>query len=272
MTDAPPVRTWERRAEAVADRLRERGLGRADVLCVLGSGLGGFVERLEDPLDCPYEDVPDLPRSTVPGHAGRFVLGRLGTRRVLCQQGRVHLYEGWNGCEITLAVRAVARLGVPVALFTNAAGGLRPEWPPGSLMRITDHIDRQGATPLFRGEGGRGHPWDAGLGGALERAAASAGLALEHGVYAALPGPSYETPAEIRYLAEFGADAVGMSTVQEAKAAHAAGMRVAGVSCITNFAAGIAPGALSHEEVIEVGAQAAERFGELLAACVDALG
>jgi purine-nucleoside phosphorylase len=168
-------------------------------------------------------------------------------------------------------VRAAAELGVGTALFTNAAGGCVREWPPGSLMRITDHLDLQHATPLFLGEGGRGTPWDAALGEQLDAAARGAGIALERGVYAALPGPSYETPAEVRFLADFGAQAVGMSTAQEAVAAHAAGMRVAGISCITNHAAGIAPGALSHAEVMEVGARAGERFGELLAAALPLL-
>ncbi len=268
---------WQRRIESVAAGLRDRELATADVFCVLGSGLGSFTDRLEDVIECDYAEFGGLPRTTVPGHAGRFVAGRLGNARVLCQQGRVHLYEGWSAFEVSLAVRAVARCGVPVAVFTNAAGGLRAAWQPGTLMRITDHIDRQCVSPLFEGEGGRGNPWDsqragfAGLGAALDAAAEQAGIELERGVYAALPGPSYETPAEVRFLREFGADAVGMSTALEAVAADAEGMRIAGISCITNQAAGISGAALSHAEVIEVGHAAARRFGDLLAAAVPAL-
>ncbi len=262
-----PVQLWQRRIESVASNLREAGLS-AEVLCVLGSGLGGFADRLEDRVECSYADVEGLPRSSVPGHAGRFVAGTLDGVRILCAQGRVHLYEGLSPFELTLGVRAVARLGVRAALFTNAAGGLRSEWEPGTLMRITDHVNRQGGSPLLPGEGGAGNPWatEAGLGEAIDSVAEERGIAIQRGVYVAVPGPSYETPAEVRFLREFGGDAVGMSTVLEGVAAQAEGMAVAGLSCITNHAAGITAAALSHAEVLEVGRQAAARFGDLLEA------
>ena len=267
-----PIQLWQRRIESVASNLRDAGLA-AEVLCVLGSGLGDFADRLEDRVECSYEDLEGLPRSSVPGHAGRFVAGTLDGVRVLCARGRVHLYEGLSPFELTLGVRAVARLGVRAALFTNAAGGLRPEWEPGTLMRITDHVNRQGVSPLLPGEGGAGNPWstEAGLGEAIDAVAEERGIAIQRGVYVAVPGPSYETPAEVRFLREFGGDAVGMSTVLEAVAARAEGMAVAGLSCITNHAAGITSAALNHAEVLEVGRQAAARFGDLLEAALPRL-
>jgi purine-nucleoside phosphorylase len=260
------------RAEQVAAGLRERGIDAPDVAVVLGSGLGAFVERLEDSVQVPFDALDGLPRSTVPGHAGRFVFGRLGGTRVLAQAGRVHLYEGWDAVDVTIAVRAVAALGTPALLLTNAAGGLRPEWDPGTLMRITDHLNLQGVTPLHATERAWGTPWDPGLGDELAAAAEEVGVELAAGVYAALSGPAYETPAEIRLLARIGADAVGMSTACEALAAHAAGMGVAGISCITNQAAGIASGPLDHQEVIETGRLAAERFTALLTHALPRLG
>jgi len=180
------------------------------------------------------------------------------------QQGRVHLYEGWSVQELTRLVRAFAALGVRALVLTNAAGGIRAGFGPGTLMRIRDHINLQGRAPLARAERGFGTPWDAQLGALLDGAAAQAGLALENGVYAGLFGPAYETPAEIRWLRSLGADAVGMSTVAEALAARACGMRVAGISCITNLAAGLAPGPLSHAEVLESGRRTAADFCALL--------
>jgi purine-nucleoside phosphorylase len=190
---------------------------------------------------------------------------------VLVQQGRVHLYEGRGALEVTRAVRAFAAVGVRALVLTNAAGGLREEWAPGTLMRITDHLNLQGETPLGDGEQGHGTPYDEAFGEELDAAARAAGVVLERGLYAGLRGPSYETPAEIAMLGGLGADAVGMSTVLEALAAHAAGMRVAAVSLVTNPAAGLARGPLAHEEVVAAGAAAAGRFGSLLEAAVPRL-
>ncbi|MBL8863690.1 MAG: purine-nucleoside phosphorylase [Planctomycetes bacterium] len=252
------------RVERLADSLRAHGVEGARVALVLGSGLGAFVERVAGSTSIPYDAIDGLPGSAVPGHAGRLVLGEVGGVRVVVQQGRVHLYEGWSAHEVTRAIRAFARCGLRAVVLTNAAGGLRRAWTPPTLMRITDHVNLQGRTPLLPGEGAAANPYDEALGRALDDAAHARRLRLEHGVYAGVLGPSYETPAEIRWLSSFGADAVGMSTVCEAQAARAAGLRVAAVSCITNLAAGIAPGPLSHEEVMEVGRQASQRFCELL--------
>jgi purine-nucleoside phosphorylase len=209
-----------------------------------------------------------MPVSRVPGHAGRLVVGEIDGVRVVVQQGRVHLYEGWSANDVTRSVRAIARLGVRAIVLTNAAGGLRPEWKPGTLMRIHDHLNLQGATPLEPRETARGSPYDPALAHALARAAESVRVQLESGVYAGVLGPSYETPAEIRMLRWMGADAVGMSTIAEAIAAHACGIRVAAISCITNAAAGITGAPLSHAEVIEAGREASPRFSALLEAGV----
>ncbi len=255
----------------LARSLRASGIEGAEIAFVLGSGLGAFADKLQRPRAVPAADLDGLPRGTVPGHAGRILVGELGGVRVLVQQGRVHLYEGWSAEELTRAVRAFAELGVRALVLTNAAGGIRAGFGPGTLMRIRDHINLQGRAPLGRAERGFGTPWDTQLAAALDRAAAQAGQRLESGVYAGLFGPAYETPAEIRWLRSLGADAVGMSTVSEALAGHACGMRVAGISCITNLAAGLAPERLSHAEVLESGRRAAADFCALLERAVPAL-
>jgi purine-nucleoside phosphorylase len=263
--------TVSRPVRELADALRRHGVEGCEAALVLGSGLGVLADRLQAARSIPYDEIEHMPHSAVPGHAGRLVIGELAGRRVLAQQGRVHLYEGWSAHEVTRAVRAFVACGVRVVVLTNAAGGLRAEWAPGTLMRIDDHVNLQGASPLAPGEAGLGTPYDADLGRALEKAARDAGVGLEHGVYAGLPGPSYETPAEIRMLRWMGADAVGMSTVAEALAARAAGARVAAVSCITNHAAGITGRRLAHDEVIEEGRRAADRFAALLERAVPQL-
>jgi len=257
--------------ESLTRALEARGVGEARLALVLGSGLGGLVERLEDPLAIPGAALEGLPASRVAGHAGRLVLGTLRGVRILVQQGRVHLYEGWTAREVARAVRSFCRLGIRGVVLTNAAGGLRADWPGGTLMRITDHLNLQGTTPLDLGEAGAGNPYDPDFGEALERAGRSAGVPLQRGVYAGLLGPSYETPAEVRLLQALGADAVGMSTVAEALAARAEGARVAGLSLITNQAAGIAPGPLSHRDVVDAGRAASAALAGLLEAAVGPL-
>lgn len=250
--------------EMLLASLRKHGVGELDVAFVLGSGLGAFAERIEGARRISYEELDGMPRSNVAGHAGQLVVGRIGARRVLAQQGRVHLYEGWSVSEVTRAVRAIAALGCPRFVLTNAAGGLRREWPPGTLMALADHLNLQGRTPLGEKQAGYAAPYDAPMRQELVHAARDEGFELREGVYAGLLGPTYETPAEIEMLRRLGADAVGMSTVAEALAARAAGARVAGVSLITNFAAGITGERLSHEEVIASGKEAAGRFSSLL--------
>lgn len=254
----------ERDVERLASSLVRHGVGAVEVSFVLGSGLGAFAERITRARAIPYAEIDGLPVSGVAGHAGRLVVGEIDGVRVLAQQGRVHLYEGWSVHEVTRAVRAIATLGCRTFVMTNAAGGIRPEWRPGTLMAIRDHINMQGRTPLRRAERGFGNPYDDRLRAGLQRAAQELAIELEHGVYVGLLGPSYETPAEIRMLAAFGGDAVGMSTVAEVLAARACGARVAGVSLITNQAAGISGERLSHAEVIAAGQEAAGRFSALL--------
>ncbi len=249
---------------ALARSLEERGAGGVELALVLGSGLGAFAERLENPVVIPFAELEGIPESAVAGHAGRIFVGEIQGSRVLVQQGRAHLYEGWSAPEVARSVRAFAKIGCRALVLTNAAGGLRKEGIPPTLMRITDHLNLQGGTPLAQGEAGNNPVYDAAFGEAIDRSARDAGVTLERGVYAGVLGPSYETPAEIRMLAWMGADAVGMSTVCEAQAARAAGMRVAAISCITNHAAGIATRPLSHAEVLERSGAAAESFARLL--------
>ena len=260
-------------AHRLAAALRERGVDAPDVAVVLGSGLGSFADELDDARSFDADDLDGFPRSRVPGHAGRLVAGSIGGRRVLVQQGRIHLYEGWTAADVTTVVRAFAEFGTPALLLTNAAGGLVPEWPPGSLMRIIDHVNLQSATPLGP-EGARrggGGPYDAELGDRLDAAARDANVELFTGVYVANEGPAYETPAEVRMAGRLGGHAVGMSTAMEALAGFAAGMRVAAVSCITNHAAGISETPLHHDEVVEVGKRASAAFVRLLGTAVPRL-
>ena len=257
--------------DRLSSALRKHAIEDVELAFVLGSGLGSFAERFEKARSIPYEEIDGMPRSAVPGHSGRLVVGELRGVRVVAQQGRVHLYEGWTVAAVTRCVRALAQVGVKKVVLTNAAGGLHAGWPPGTLMRITDHVNLQGETPLASDEAGPGNPWDGELGAALDKVAKSKRIRLERGVYAGLMGPAYETPAEIRLLGFLGADAVGMSTVAEALAARASGMRVAGISCITNYAAGITSDVPNHEEVIEVGRRAAQSFSDLLEAATPEL-
>lgn len=254
------------------ESLRRYGGEEAEVAVVLGSGLGGFAEALENATSIPYEELDGMPESRVPGHSGRMLLGELDGVKLIVQQGRVHLYEGCPARTVSRAVRAFAGLGCRTCLLTNAAGGLVPEWDPGTLMRITDQINYQGQTSLRSFERSGSSPYDPELGARLDQAAQAEGIELKSGVYCAVTGPSYETPAEIRMLRWMGAQAVGMSTAIEASAASAAGMGVVGVSCITNHAAGISLSPLSHEEVIQAGAEAADRFEALLRCAIASFG
>ena len=258
----------EARVDALVGALSAKGLEKFSLAIVLGSGLGAFAASLTNARSVPYEEIDGMPRSTIVGHAGRFVLGEVSGVRVLVQQGRAHLYEGWSVHDATRAVRAFAKLGCHGLVVTNAAGGLKPEWKPGTLVRITDHINMQGRTAVFVRERSSGVIYGEAFGAALERGAADANVELQRGVYCGLLGPSYETPAEIRMLRKFGADLVGMSTVVEAAAARAAGMHVAGISLVTNQAAGISKTKLDHAEVLAAGEAAAGRITKLLLAAV----
>lgn len=241
--------------EEAATFVRRADPRRPRIGLVLGSGLGALADQLGDACRLPYSTIPHHPTSSVPGHAGNLCLGQLAGVPVACMQGRVHAYEGHALSRVVFGARLLAELGCQAVLLSNAAGGIADRLQPGSLMRIDDHINLLGDSPL-RGPNARGprfpdmsRAYDPELGALCQAAAHDVGVALEHGVYAGLLGPSYETPAEIRMLGLLGADAVGMSTVAEVIALRQLGVRVAAVSCITNLAAGRGAQPLSHAEV-----------------------
>jgi purine-nucleoside phosphorylase len=247
---------------------------RAQVGVVLGSGLGAFAEELAKPFTVPYKDIEGFPVSTAAGHAGQLVVGQLGGVDVAVLAGRAHLYEGYSATEVTEGIRLLNSMGVKSLLVTNASGGIAGELQPGDLALITDHINLQGVNPLTGPHApfiDMTEAYSPRLRDVARRAAAQLGIALREGVYAAVTGPSYETPAEIRYLQRIGADLVGMSTVLEVIMANALGIEVLGISCVTNKAAGLSGGRLQHEEVLEVGRQSRMRFAELIKAVVPGL-
>lgn len=239
---------------------------------VLGSGLGAFADEVENAVVIPYEEIPHFERATVAGHEGRLVLGDVNGVSVAVQQGRFHYYEGYEIDKVVFPIRVFGVLGIKTIILTNAAGSINTNFKPGSLMLIRDHLNLMGVNPL-RGKNderfGVRFPdmtevYDRGF---LEKAIAEAAaidLSLRRGVYAALSGPTYETPTEIHMLRNCGADAVGMSTVPETIAARHMGMRILGISCITNYAAGILDENIDHEHVMEASAKAAGTFKELL--------
>lgn len=250
-----------------------------EVLLVLGSGLGGLADEVESPVVVPFADLPGFPPPGVAGHAGRFVGGRIGGCRVLLQAGRYHLYEGHAPATVVRPVRVAASLGANTLLVTNAAGGLDPRTPPGSLLLLDDLVNLQFrsalAGPVLPGEErfpDMSAPFDPTLAGWAMETAAELGIPLSRGVYAAVLGPSYETPAEVRMLARMGAHAVGMSTVLEVTAARARGMRVMGVSLVTNPGAGLSPATLDHAEVLQEGQRAAGRMALLFQGVLRRLG
>ncbi len=260
------------RVESAAASLRQR-LGQIpSAAVVLGSGLGAFADRLADPVRVPYADIPHWPGATVVGHAGVLVRGTAGGTPVLTLAGRAHFYEGHDLRTVTFATRVLGRLGVKTLVLTNAAGGINTSFSPGTLMVIDDHINLMGSNPLVGPNDDRFGPrfpdmttvYSPRLRAIADEAAASSSIAIRHGVYVGLHGPSYETPAEIRYLRTIGADAVGMSTVPEAVVARHMGLEVLGISCITNPAAGVMPEPLNHDEVMEVARRVSGQFMALL--------
>ena len=269
---------YERAAHA-ARTIRARGRTEARVALVLGSGLGAFADDLEDAEAIPYADVPGFARPTVEGHSGRLVLGRVSGAEVAVMQGRFHFYEGYALEDVTFPVRVLALCGVKSLVLTNAAGGLNNSLKQGSLMLISDHLNLIGANPLRGPNDERFGPRFPDMTEVYDRAYQEVAIAEAHaleielrrGVYAALSGPTYETPAEIRMLRALGADAVGMSTVPEAIVARHAGMKVLGISCITNLAAGVSDGPIDHAEVIETGERVRETFSALLRAIIPKL-
>jgi len=239
---------------------------------VLGSGLGGVADAIKDPIDIPYEEIPHFVTSTVQGHAGKLIIGSCDGVDVVLMKGRFHYYEGYSMEEVTLPVRVFSVMGIQTLVLTNAAGGTASHLKPGSLMAITDHINMMGENPLRGANDQRFGPrfpdltavYTPGYVEVAHEVAREIGVVLSEGVYMALRGPSYETPAEIRMMRKLGADAVGMSTVPEAIVARHCGMKVLAISCITNVAAGLTKSEINHEEVMEVGENAGRKLAELI--------
>ncbi|MBU6181173.1 MAG: purine-nucleoside phosphorylase [Verrucomicrobia bacterium] len=238
----------------------------AETAIVLGSGLGPFADSLPKIHSIPYDSIEGLPTSGVPGHAGRFLVTELCGRPLLVAQGRVHLYEGWSAQEVVRHVDLMHTAGIKKLLLTNAAGTVNRSFEPGSWMMISDHINLTGHTPLRGGPNfiDMTHVYSARIREIFRASARALGVPLHEGVYAAMNGPQFETPAEIRMAQILGADAVGMSTVPEATKARFLGLEVAGFSCLTNWGAGLSGAELAHEDVTAVGRQAAGRMVELL--------
>jgi purine-nucleoside phosphorylase len=261
------------KASEAADHILAKAKARTPrVAVVLGSGLGGVADAVQDGVEIPYSEIPHFVNSTVEGHAGRLIIGSCGGVDVVLMKGRVHFYEGYSMEEVTLPVRVFNLMGIRSLILTNAAGGTAPHLSPGSLMAITDHINMIGENPLRGPNDGRFGPrfpdmtsvYTSAYVEAAHEVAREIGVVLFEGVYMALRGPTYETPAEIRMMRKLGADAVGMSTVPEATVARHCGMKVLAISCITNVAAGLVAAEIDHSEVMAVGARAGKQLAELI--------
>lgn len=273
MTEQKDVFT---RAKEAAQYIREQGVEDLEVGLILGSGLGELADEIEDRVVIQYTDIPSFPVSTVEGHAGQLVCGTLGGKKVVALQGRFHYYEGYSMEVVTFPVRVMSELGVDSLIVTNAAGGVNPDFTPGDLMMIKDHINFFGTHPLIgrnNEEQGPRFPdlsfaYDLDYQELIKEAATELDLQLKEGVYFGMTGPTYETPAEIRMVSTLGGDSVGMSTVPEVIVARHAGIRVAGISCITNLAAGLG-GELNHEDVIEVSTRIRSSFKSLIVSLLE---
>src|SRR5580692_7275032 len=262
------------RAETAAKSIQQRAPLRPQIGLVLGSGLGGFADSLTEATRISYTDIPTFPRSTAIGHAGQMVIGKSGAVPAAAMQGRVHLYEGYSAQQVAFPMRVFGRMGIRAVILTNAAGGINLNYQQGALVLIRDHINLQGANPLVGPNDDRfgvrfpdmTQAYARDYRALAKEEAGKLGMTLHEGVYAALLGPSYETPAEIKYLRTIGADLVGMSTAFEVIAARHMGIKVLAISCVTNMAAGILDQPLSHEEVMETGERVRSRFERLLRA------
>jgi len=280
MSAEPSSSSLYERAEKAARMIRARTSAEVSVAIVLGSGLGAFAEELMDSTSIPYHAIPGFARATVEGHAGQLVIGKSGDVTVATMQGRFHFYEGYDLEEVTFPIRVLKLLGVRTLVLTNAAGALNVEFAPGSLMVISDHLNLLGANPLTGPNDDRFGPrfpdltsvYAPELQNIVIEEARAMGLEMRRGIYAALSGPSYETPAEIHMVRTLGADAVGMSTVPEAIVARHMGMQVIGISCITNLAAGVSNRPIDHGQVMAVGERVRGQFTELLRRVVTRLG
>jgi len=267
------------RVEEALEYVKKNVAAVPEAAVVLGSGLGKVAEEMHDAVVIPYEEIPHWPRSTAPGHAGRLVIGLLGGKLVALMQGRAHYYEGYSMEEVTFPVRVFDRWGIPVYIATNASGGIHYGLRPGDLVLVCDHINFMGANPL-RGpnveEWGPRFPdmtyaYDQRLLSLAEEVAAKEGILVKRGIYIAFPGPSYETPAEIRMARIMGADVVGMSTVPEVIVANHMEMKVCAISCVANYAAGMEAKRLTHEEVLAATEEASLRMARLLRGLIEGL-
>lgn len=267
------------RAERATRIIRARTTVEPRIAIVLGSGLGGFADDFEDAVGIPYEEIPGFVRSTAQGHAGRLVIGKIDGIPVLAMQGRVHYYEGYSLEEVTFPIRTFGLLGIKTLVLTNAAGGINVALTQGALMVLSDHVNLMGVNPLIGPNDERFGPrfpdmsavYAPELQELVVEEAKAIGVEVRRGIYGALSGPSYETPAEIHLLRNLGADAVGMSTVPEAIVARHMGLEVLGISCITNMAAGISDEPINHEEVMATGDRVRETFTELLRRVIEAI-
>ncbi|WP_297436556.1 purine-nucleoside phosphorylase [uncultured Clostridium sp.] len=258
--------------KVAADYILEKSNYKPELALILGSGLGAIADTIEDAEYYNYSEIPGFPVSTVEGHAGRLVIGKLEGKVVVAMQGRFHYYEGYNMQEVTFPVRVMKLIGCEKLIVTNAAGAVNANYTPGDLMIITDHINFAGANPLIGrnlNEFGTRFPdmsdaYDKALRSKVKKIASDLGMELREGVYAMFSGPTYETPAEIRMARTFGADAVGMSTVPEVIIAKHSGLQVVGISCMTNMAAGILDQPLNHEEVMETSEKVRANFIKLM--------
>ena len=259
------------KAREATTYIEEQGVEKVEVGLILGSGLGELADEIENPIVIPYEEIPSFPVSTVEGHAGQLVYGMLGGKRVLALQGRFHYYEGYSMDEVTFPVRVMSMLGTDSIIVTNAAGGVNENFTPGDLMLITDHINSFGTNPLIGPNDDKFGPrfpdltqaYDVDYQKLVKDVATDLNLSLQEGVYYGTTGPTYETPAEVRMIQTVGGDAVGMSTVPEVIVARHAGIRVVGISCISNLAAGMGE-ELNHEDVIAVTTKIRSSFKQLI--------
>jgi purine-nucleoside phosphorylase len=278
MTAQPPA-DYRTSLDHAAQAIRDRIGAEPRIALILGSGLGAYADTLEGAERIPYADIPLWPSSTVEGHSGQLVVGRHGGAVLAVMQGRVHLYEGYAPWEVVFPVRVLSLLGCHSLVVTNAAGAINTDFAAGDLMLIRDHINLQGTSsnvgPNFDDLGPRffdmTHAYDRDYRELARQAATAQGMELREGVYAAVLGPSYETPAEIRMLAHMGADAVGMSTVPEVTAANHLGMRAVGISCLSNMAAGVLDTPVDHEEVMQTGERVRAVFAGLVEELVSSI-
>lgn len=270
----------ERRIAEAVGFLELRLPEKPEIAVQLGSGLAPLADRAERLFSLEYWQIPNFPKSTVPGHPGHLIVARIGDVPVLFLQGRVHYYEGVPLADSTLPLRVIRKLGVNVLILTNASGGINPAFAPGEIVAVSDHINLMGTNPLIGHTPASGEPrfvdlshaYSEKLRALAREEAAALGFELKEGVYAAVSGPSYETPAEIRFLARGGADLIGMSTVPDVIVARQAGCEILVLSCVANRAAGITETPLTHDEVLETTARVADRFSSLIAGIVRRIG